>query len=264
MGRTVGSPGAPGRCQFRSTVLSLRIGKVPNFLLWCRHRTRAGFFDRPVIVTPLPRVVREVSGQVEVVQESCPPPEGDLHGVGQVAGLSESSDVRLVVGHDQCRHRGERTGRIDENISGKIGEHRHRCGEAGKELNDRPWRMLEGSGLALKSGDHGPGLPAEQADKEAVRMDNLDPVRRRALVGKSFRLKVTTVSAPPRAAAASTCRSLGSHAISSMRSSDSSTSASAPKASLIIAIRRRASSGVTPTFARVLYTSSRICSDHNG
>jgi hypothetical protein len=97
-------------------------------------------FDGPLIVTPRAWVVREVSGQVEVVQESCPPPEGDLRGVGHLAGLAESGDARLVVGHDQCRHRGDRTGRIDQSISGKVGEHRHRCGEAGKELSDRLWR----------------------------------------------------------------------------------------------------------------------------
>lgn len=44
--------------------------------------------------------------------------------------------------------------------------------------------MLEGSGLALKSGDHSLGVPAEQADEEAVRIEDLDSVRRRTLVGK--------------------------------------------------------------------------------
>ena len=82
--------------------------------------------------------------------------------------------------------------------------------------------------------------------------------------GKSFRLKVTTVSAPATTAAARTCLSLGSQFISSTRSSKPSTSASVPKASRIMPIRRFACSGVTPTFGMFLRTSSRIGSDHSG
>ena len=115
--------------------------------------------------------------------------ESRLDNVVYRAGFAKSRDARLVFGHDQCRHRGDRTRRIDESISSQVGEHRHGRGQTGQEVSDRLWRMLQGSGLARQGGHHSLGVPAEQTDEEAVRMKDLDPVRRCTLVGKVLQIE---------------------------------------------------------------------------